>query len=65
MALTYEVKVKVHKDETIDRLAEVINDIDELRDLIPDWSQMEAEEISERLYNNLSKCITSEVISGQ
>lgn len=65
MAVFYDIQVRVHRDKTIDRLGEVIRDIDELTDLIPEWNQMEAQAIRENLFNNLNDCIETEATRGK
>lgn len=54
------VEFSVDIDKSVDRLKDIIGGVAELSDLVPDWNKMEAEEIEQRIYNNLSDLIKSE-----
>lgn len=44
-------------DKTINRLQEIITDVSELRDLVPEWNNMEADELEMSIYESLHDII--------
>lgn len=53
------VTVSMNVDQLVENLKEVVGDISELSDLIPDWNRMEADEIEQRLYETLMNMVTT------
>lgn len=51
------VTVSVSKDKTVDELSELIDNIESLVDLIPEWKIQEAEEIEGRIYKQINSLI--------
>lgn len=65
MAVSAEIKVSVDIDKTVEELYEIGSMIEELRDLIPEWSQMEAETIEDDIFQKLESLIMTRRISRQ
>ena len=57
MARIGEFTVKVNVDKTIEELAEINALVNEIVDLVPEWSQMEAEQLQDEYYQKLKSLI--------
>lgn len=47
----------VNIDKTINELKEILEDVSELQDLVPEWNNIEAEQLTDSIYKRLSKLI--------
>lgn len=52
-------KVTVRVSLKDNELPELLSDIKELHGLVPEWSSMEADELAERIFERISKLITT------
>jgi len=53
------ITITVNVDQLVDKLKEVVCDVSELSDLVPDWNRMEADEIEQRLHEALMDMVTT------
>lgn len=59
------IGVSVDIDRTVEELYEIGSLIDELKDLVPEWSQLEAETIEDDIFRKLESLIMTRRISRQ
>lgn len=63
MAKPVKINATVDRDELVNRLPDILASVTMLADLVPEWSSLEAEELEQDIYQQISTLIDCEVQS--
>lgn len=52
-----KITVNIDREKAVEDLPELINNISELSELIPEWNRIEAKKLEEKIYKQISQLI--------
>lgn len=52
-----DLNATVSRDELVDRLPDILANVTMLAELVPEWSQLEADQLEQDIYNQISTLI--------